>query len=182
MTALARWSIAATYRLHGLTDGPCAPHTARYDLAGGGTVTVPLELPLGPPATAGRTVMMLPAPPAGSLVEHAVLFAEDGTELMEIRCDPPEDAGDSGTWQVAVEAPDLDAGAFAEAPENVRLVIGGREYPCDVLRDPEQDDDGCAAWVVVPRGKLPPYGPGMSVLASVLPAKTLLILDFREAT
>lgn len=177
MTAFARWSIAATHRLHGLTEGPCTPHTARYDLAGGGTATVPLELPLGPPASAGRTVMMLPAPPAGSLVEHAVLFAEDGTELMEIRCDPPEAAGHSGTWQVAVAAPDLDEGAFAEAPEDVRLVIGDREYPCDVLRDPEQDSDGCAAWVVVPREALPPLGESACVRAAVLPAKTLLVLD-----
>jgi hypothetical protein len=108
VTVYARWSMAATLRLHCLADGPCTPRTARYDLAGGGTVTVPLELPLGPPATAGRTVMMLPAPPAGSLVEHAALFAEDGTELMELVCDPPETAGDSGTWQVAVGAPDLN--------------------------------------------------------------------------
>lgn len=31
---------------------------------------------------------------------------------------------------------------MSEAPENVRLVIGGREYPCDVLRDPGQDRGG----------------------------------------
>jgi hypothetical protein len=96
------------HRLHGLAEGPCSPHTARYDLVDGGIVIVGLELPLGPPATAGRTVMMMPAPPAGSLVEHAVLFAEDGTELMEILCDPPETAGDGATWQVAVQAPGLD--------------------------------------------------------------------------
>lgn len=180
MTVFARWSIEAANRLHGLADGPCTPHTARYDLAGGGTAVVPLELPLGPPASAGRTVMMLPAPPPGSLVEHAVLFAEDGTELMEIRCDPPEAAGDSGTWQVAVAAPGLDPGALAESPENVRLVIDGQEYPCDVLRDPEQDSDGCAAWVVVPRDELPPYSAGMSVCASVLPAKTLLVFNLPE--
>ena len=107
MTVFARWSTEATLRLHGLSDGPCTPSTARYDLAGGGTATVSLELPLGPPATAGRTVMMLPAPPAGSLVEHAALFAEDGTEVMEIRCDPPETAGESGTWQVAVQAAEM---------------------------------------------------------------------------
>jgi hypothetical protein len=68
-----------------------------------------------------------------------------------------------------------------EAPENVRLVIGGREYPCDVLRDPGQDSDGCAAWVVVPRDTLPPYEAGMSVCASVLPAKTLLVFNLGEA-
>lgn len=112
MTVYARWSMAATLRLHFLEEGPCSPCTARYDLVGGGTVTVPLELPLGPPASSGRTVMMLPAPPAGSLVRHAALFAEDGTELMELACDPPETAGDSGTWQVAVSAPDLNPEAM----------------------------------------------------------------------
>ena len=110
MTVYARWSEAAALRLHFLEEGPCAPSTARYDLVGGATATGPLELPLGLPAVAGRTVMMLPAPPPGSLVEHAALFAEDGTELMELACDPPEAPGDSGTWQVAVAAPGLDAG------------------------------------------------------------------------
>jgi len=65
-----------------------------------------------------------------------------------------------------------------EAPENVRLVIGAREYQCDVLRDPEQDSDGCAAWVVVPREPLPPLREGACVRAAVLPAKTLLLLSF----
>jgi len=175
VTAYARWSMAATLRLHCLEDGPCTPRTARYDLAGGGTVTVPLELPLGPPATAGRTVMMLPAPPPGSLVEHAALFAEDETELMEIRCDPPEAAGDSGTWQVAVAAPDLDAGAFADAPRDIVLHIGGGDYPCDLLRDPDHDQDGVAAYAVVPRVSLPASTEGMRVTAGTLPAGTVLV-------
>jgi hypothetical protein len=119
---------------------------------------------------------MLPAPPAGSRVERAVLFAEDGTEVMEIACDPPEAAGDSGTWQVAVEAPELDSGAFAAAPEGVVLHAGGRDYPCDVLRDPDQDKDGVAAWVAVPRDSLPAVTGGMTVTAAVLPAMTGLIL------
>jgi len=63
-----------------------------------------------------------------------------------------------------------------EAPEDVRLVIGGREYPCDVLRDPGQDHDGCAAWLVVPRQPLPPIGEGqLSIKAALLPAKSLLM-------
>jgi hypothetical protein len=69
----------------------------------------------------------------------------------------------------------------SEAPENVRLVTGGREYPCDVLRDPGQDSDGCAAWVAVPREALPPLGEGAYLRAAVLPAKTLLIVDLGEA-
>jgi hypothetical protein len=71
----------------------------------------------------------------------------------------------------------------ARPPENVRVVIGGREYPCDVLRDPDQDADGCAAWVAVPRQPLPPLPPGqsMSVRASVLPARTALEVRVGQA-
>jgi hypothetical protein len=71
----------------------------------------------------------------------------------------------------------------ARPPENVRVVIGGREYPCDVLRDPDQDTLGCAAWVAVPRRPLPALAPGetMSVLASVLPAKTALTVRVEQA-
>jgi hypothetical protein len=69
----------------------------------------------------------------------------------------------------------------SEAPENVRLVIGGREYPCDVLRDPRQDADGCAAWVVVPREALPPFAEGACMRAAVLPAKSMLVFDLGEA-
>lgn len=62
-----------------------------------------------------------------------------------------------------------------EAPEGV--LIGGREYPCDVLRDPGRDADGCAAWLVVPRDPLPPVGEGgASVRVALLPAKSLLLL------
>lgn len=64
-----------------------------------------------------------------------------------------------------------------QAPENVRLVIDGREYPCDVLRDPDQDRDGCAAWVAVPREPLPPSGESMSVRAGMLPARSLLVFE-----
>jgi hypothetical protein len=67
--------------------------------------------------------------------------------------------------------------ADSGAPENVRFVIDGREYPCDVLRDPDQDRDGCAAWVAVPRGPLPQAGEDVSVRAGELPAKSLLVFD-----
>lgn len=66
---------------------------------------------------------------------------------------------------------------MSEAPQNVRLVIGGREYPCDVLRDPDQDSDGCAAWLAVPRGPLPACGASASVRAGMLPAKSVLIVS-----
>jgi hypothetical protein len=63
-----------------------------------------------------------------------------------------------------------------EAPENVRLVIAGVEYPCDVLRDPDEDTDGCAAWVAVPRDPIPPGAVPEALRAAVLPAKTALIV------
>jgi hypothetical protein len=63
------------------------------------------------------------------------------------------------------------------APEDVRLVIDGREYPCDVLRDPGQDKDGCAAWVAVPRDALPRRWESASVRAAVLPARSLLVVS-----
>ncbi len=69
---------------------------------------------------------------------------------------------------------------MSEAPENVRLVIDGREYPCDVLRDPGQDKDGCAAWVAVPREALPPYIEVAYMRVAVLPAKSLLVFSLGE--
>jgi hypothetical protein len=62
-------------------------------------------------------------------------------------------------------------------PENVRLVIGGQEYPCDVLRDPDQDENGCAAWVAVPREPPPVIAAGFEVLAGMLPAKSRLLIE-----
>lgn len=68
---------------------------------------------------------------------------------------------------------------MSEAPEDVRLVIDGREYPCDTLRDPDQDRDGLAAWVCVPREPLPPAAQEMSVRAAVLPGETMLVFEPR---
>jgi hypothetical protein len=62
-----------------------------------------------------------------------------------------------------------------EAPENVRIVIDGREYPCDMLRDPDLDRDGLAAWVAVPREPLPPAGRDMTLRAGMLPGNTMLV-------
>lgn len=70
-----------------------------------------------------------------------------------------------------------------EPPENVRIVIGDREYPCDVLRDPDQDRDGCAAWVTVPREPLPDDYRlhQVEIRAAVLPARTLLCFSLSDA-
>jgi hypothetical protein len=69
-------------------------------------------------------------------------------------------------------------------PENVRLLIGGAEYPCGVIRDPDLDEDGCAAWVAVPREPLPPAaassilaGVPVGIRAGMLPAKSVLLMD-----
>ncbi len=70
---------------------------------------------------------------------------------------------------------------MAEAPRGVRLVINGRVYPCDVLRDPDRDRDGLTAWSVVAREKLPPIDPAvdsLAVLSDVLPGMCLLDVAF----
>ena len=64
-----------------------------------------------------------------------------------------------------------------DAPEDVRLVIDGTEYPCDVLRDPDQDSDGCAAWVVIPRVPLPDHCEQFAVRAATVPAMSSLVID-----
>lgn len=63
------------------------------------------------------------------------------------------------------------------APLNVRLVIDGREYPCDVLRDADGDANGYFAWVAVPREELPETRSQevINVLASMIPPRTILI-------
>jgi hypothetical protein len=64
-----------------------------------------------------------------------------------------------------------------DAPEDVRPVIDGREYPCDVLRDPDQDSAGCAAWVVVPRVPLPDQCDQFAVRAASLPPMSALVIE-----
>lgn len=182
MTVTFAWTIAARHRLHGLAEGPVTPCVAEYTLSGEAaasvplTPRVPLTLPLGPPASAGKAVISLPGPPGGGDVKRAVLFAEDGTELMTIACDPPEHVEAGRTWTVTIAAPDLDASSFMDAPQDVVLHVGGRDYPCDVLRDEDQDSGGIAAWLVVPREPLPAGTEGMTVTAGTLPARTSLIL------
>ena len=67
-------------------------------------------------------------------------------------------------------------------PEGVRLHIGDREYPCDVLRDPDRDENGCAAWICVPREPLPPGAVPCSVSADMLPAKSSLLIELDLGT
>ena len=102
---IVRWTTEASLRLHCLAPGPCTPSTVEYALADGRLVTVPLSLPLGPPASRGRTEITLPAPPGGGDIEYASLCAEDGTELMTLTCVPPVSTGDGDTLRVPVEAP-----------------------------------------------------------------------------
>jgi hypothetical protein len=63
----------------------------------------------------------------------------------------------------------------ANAPGGVVLHIGGRDYPCDLLRDPDHDQDGVAAYAVVPRVPLPARTEGMRVTPGALPAGTVLV-------
>jgi hypothetical protein len=58
-----------------------------------------------------------------------------------------------------------------EPPSGVRLVApDGRVILCDTLRDP----DGCAMWIAVPREEIPLMGPGWTLAADALPAKSIL--------
>ena len=64
-------------------------------------------------------------------------------------------------------------------PEGVCLIADdGTVIPCDVLRDPDQDKDGCAAWVAVPRKPVPP-GMGIAPKAALLPPRTSLLAELR---
>jgi hypothetical protein len=68
-------------------------------------------------------------------------------------------------------------------PEGVRVVIAGREIPCDMLRAPDQDYDGLAVWVAVPRvlsshgGETIVAGPPMENLVNEMTARILNWLD-----
>jgi hypothetical protein len=63
----------------------------------------------------------------------------------------------------------------AQAPEGVRVRrADGTIVECDVLRDPDQDRDGCAMWIAVPREPLDINTGAFALLADVLPGKTIL--------
>ncbi|MCL2732482.1 MAG: hypothetical protein FWE15_20960 [Actinomycetia bacterium] len=58
-------------------------------------------------------------------------------------------------------------------PRGVRLLLAnGETVPCRCLRDPDLDEDGCAAWIAVPGTN--PGAPVTEVLADVLPARSSL--------
>lgn len=62
-------------------------------------------------------------------------------------------------------------------PRGVRLVLpDGTEVPCDVLREPDEDRDGCTAWIAVPQVPGVLLEHGCHLRADVLPAKTALIV------
>jgi hypothetical protein len=71
-----------------------------------------------------------------------------------------------------------DSGGQEQAPQGVRLVVDGVEYPCDVLRDPELDAGGLATWVVVPAGPLPAVRETLAVRAAMIPGRVTLVVDF----
>ena len=74
-----------------------------------------------------------------------------------------------------------------EAPSGVRIIApDGREYPCDVLRDPDGDEDGCAMWIAVPREEIPVVLGmrglmGWEVAADVLPGRSILSVRHQMA-
>jgi hypothetical protein len=67
-----------------------------------------------------------------------------------------------------------------DPPVGLRLVLDdGRVIPCDVLRDPDLDRDGCAAWVVVPRDPDLIVTMRGALEADVIPARTSLHFRLR---
>lgn len=63
-------------------------------------------------------------------------------------------------------------------PEGVRIErADGTVIPCSVLRDPSQDENGCAAWLVVPDTEYEP-GPGDAIRADMIPGRTTLVVSF----
>lgn len=110
MSVAVTWTAEAVRRLYCLSPGSCSAHTAEYALSDGSLVTVPLDdFPVAMPATAGRAVMTLPGPPGGGEIEHATVYAEDGTGLMDLTCRPPAAVRAGGAWQFPVSAPGLPA-------------------------------------------------------------------------
>jgi hypothetical protein len=67
---------------------------------------------------------------------------------------------------------------MSEAPEGVVLIVGRREIPCTVRREPARDRDGNAYWVAVPDEPVtlrPGQDPELRI--AVMPARTELGLD-----
>jgi hypothetical protein len=63
-------------------------------------------------------------------------------------------------------------------PGGVVLHLNGREIPCDVLRDPDQDRRGETAWLAVPAETVTVQpGDEIRVTAALLPAGAKLIVD-----
>lgn len=66
--------------------------------------------------------------------------------------------------------------AVPEPPYNIRLAIGGREIPCGVLRDPDADEGGETAWIVVPMEPAEIPGGRFGLRFGMLPPHTMLLL------
>lgn len=68
-----------------------------------------------------------------------------------------------------------------DAPQGVRIVCpDGREVACDVLRDPEQDRDGLAVWLAVPREPVPElssFDDRFGVKADMMPGRSELVVS-----
>jgi hypothetical protein len=61
-------------------------------------------------------------------------------------------------------------------PQGVRVRCqDGSVTECWVLRDPDQDKNGCAAWIAVPQGLL--TSPPSVLSVDMLPGKTVIILE-----
>jgi hypothetical protein len=69
------------------------------------------------------------------------------------------------------------ASTSGEAPSGVRIRrLDGSAIECRMLRDADQDVDGCAAWLAVPLERVA-IMPGDSLEADAVPPHTAIVLD-----
>jgi hypothetical protein len=65
----------------------------------------------------------------------------------------------------------------AEPPQGVEIIApDGTVIPCSVLRDESLDEDGCAAWLVVPISPLVRMPGEWHLSVKVLPGKTRVLM------
>jgi len=64
-----------------------------------------------------------------------------------------------------------------DEPTGVRLISpGGRIVPCDVIREPDQDQNGYTTWLAVPRERVSLVLGEWRMAADMLPARSHLVV------
>jgi hypothetical protein len=91
-------------RVCGKAPGPCTATSAVLALEPDGEQVTVMLIPDTEPASSGRTVILIGAPPGGGVVRSADLIAEDGTAILRVRMARPVFIEDGGTLLVQVRA------------------------------------------------------------------------------